>query len=53
MNPAQLQPVRDASSIIVQNLPPLGDLNPEERLAMAKFGETNRPFVVKECPIAE
>ncbi len=50
---AQLQAVRDAINVILQNLPFLIDLKPEERQAMAKYGEKNRSFVVKALAIAE
>jgi hypothetical protein len=52
-NPAQLQAVWDAISVIVQNLPFLIDLKPKERLAMAKFGEKQCILVVKALAIAE
>lgn len=53
VDPAQLQAVRDAISVILQNLPFLIDLKPEERQKMAKFGDKNRSFVVKALAIAE
>ena len=51
MNPAQLQAVRDVLNNIFQYLPFLIELKPEEQLAMAKFGEKNRSFVVKPLAI--
>ena len=53
LNPAQQKAVRDSLNIIFQNLPFLIDLKPEERLAMAKFGEKNRSFVVNALAIAK
>ncbi len=51
--PAQLQAVRDSLNSINQNLPFLIDLKPEERQAMAKYGEKNRTFVAKALAVAE
>jgi len=53
LNPAQLQSVRDVLNIIFQYLPFLIELKPEDQLAMAKFGEKNRSFVVKALAITK
>ncbi|MEI7868648.1 MAG: hypothetical protein WCI11_12210 [Candidatus Methylumidiphilus sp.] len=53
LNPAQLQAVRDALNNIFLHLPFLIELKTEERLAMMKFGEKIRSFVVKALAIAE
>ena len=50
---AQLQKALGVNSGIYQNLAFVIELKPEERLAMAEFGEKDRSFVIKALAIAE